>query len=374
MTAARLIWQFSILVFGLAVSTIQASSFETAKPFDHAGLARQVLEKHVVPGYEKLASAAKSLSQAIDRHCTQPSRTLPKSVGKAFDDFVVAWGHVEHINFGPITKENRLERILFFPDRRGLGARQVSRALQTRDPDVTDVQKLASKSVALQGLSALEIVLFQDRGGKPEAPEAQDHRCRFALAISGNLQARSQEILNEWKQDDGFRRLILNPGPDNPQFFKPSEVTQVLAKSLDQGLERIREERIAGPLGFGKQKRRLPAVLERSGRTFRLTTANIEGLRDLYTTGGMQQAIIGTGRAKGVANLQSNAKLVLSEITTAHTISKRLVGVSKPFDNPDILSRLLSVGFPLKNARTQLAILMAATAGLTLGFNSSDGD
>jgi hypothetical protein len=48
--------------------------------------------------------------------------------------------------------------------------------------------------------------------------------------------------------------------------------------------------------------------------------------------------------------------------------------VPKPFDDPDITVRLISMGFPLKNARAQLTTLMAATAGLTLGFNSSDGD
>lgn len=374
MTAARSIRNFAILGVALVASTVQASGFETSKPFDHAGLARQALEKHVVPGYEKLASAATGLSQAIDRHCAQPSRTLPKYVTKAFDDFVVAWGRVEHINFGPITKENRKEKLLFFPDRRGLGARQVTRSLQTRDPDVTDVNKLASKSVALQGLGALEIVLFRDAGSKPETPEAQKHRCQFARAISGNLANRTQQMRDEWKLEDGFRHHFLNPGPGNPLFFKPSEVTQVLAKSLDQGLERIREERIAGPLGLGKQRRRLAAVLERSGRTFRLTVANLEGLRDLYTAGGMQNAILATDRAKGVASLPASSRLVLNELNTAHKIAKKVVGVSKPFDDPGIPSQLIAMGFPLKNARGQLTVLMAATAGLTLGFNSSDGD
>ncbi len=375
MLTARFIRQFVIFAFTAVVSSAAVQAAEPRKPFDHATLARQALEKHIVPGYKNLVNAAKGLSQEMDRYCAKPpSPKPPRSVDRAFDAFVTAWGRVEHINFGPITQENRLERILFFPDRRGLGARQVARALQKRDPGVTDAQVLASKSVALQGIGALEIVLFGERGKADDNAEARTHRCGFARAVAANLLRLSQEVLDGWTREDGFRHTWLNPGAGNPLFVKPSEVTQVLAKSVDQGLERIRDERVAGPLAFGKQRRRLPAVLEKSNHTFRLTTANLEGLRDLYTTGGIQKAIVATESVDGIASVPDNAALVLNEINTALKIARRLIGVPRPFDNSDITRRLIAMGFPLKNARTQLTILMAATAGLTLGFNSSDGD
>ena len=50
---------------------------------------------------------------------------------------------------------------------------------------------------------------------------------------------------------DGYARHWLNPGEGNPHFLKRSETTLALAKALDNGLERVRDEWIAAPLGLG---------------------------------------------------------------------------------------------------------------------------
>jgi len=339
--------------------------------FDHAGLARQALEAHIRPGYAALVGSAQALAKELGDYCAQISVDRRRAVDRAFDGVVAAWGRIEHIRFGPVTVDNRLERIFFWPDRRGLGARQVAATLRTRDASVIDPVGLAGKRIALQGIGALEATLF-------DAPlnEGEDRafRCAYAKAISANIADIAGAILKEWTDPDLYSRHWLNPGAGNPHYLTPSETTLALAKAFDTGLERVRDDWIAGPLGFGPQKRPLPAVLGKSGRTLRLVQAGLEGLRNLFAGGGMQKAIVAVKHINPSVNTRINARLVLQEIATALGQVRRLSRQGRPLDPIAMQGPLIAVGFPLKNARLQAAALLTLTANLSIGFNASDGD
>jgi predicted lipoprotein len=342
--------------------------------FDHAGLARRALERHIRPGYQRFAMAAGELDGAMRPYCEQPTPASRKRVEAAFDAVVTAWGRVEHLAFGPVTTGEQLDRIMFWPDRRGTGARQLANALRTRDPTLLDAAKLAEKSAALQGLPALDTLLFGTASDTENEPEASRHRCGFATAVAANLARMAQVIAGAWAGADGFSQSWLSPGPGNPHFLKPSETTLALAGALDRGLEKVREQRLGGPLGLNAQRRKLPAVLAKSGRTMLLVAANIEGLRDLYVEGGMQQAFAATAGADPASNTAGLAGLVASELKRAGSGAAALVGIPSPFEAPVDAQRVIALGFPLKNARVTAATLLTASTGLSLGFNASDGD
>jgi hypothetical protein len=348
-----------------------AASAQEAAAFDHVGLARQALEKHIRPGYAALVSAANALTAALDSSCARRTPEQQRALDRAFDGLVTAWGRIEHIRFGPVAEVNRLERIFFWPDRRGLGARQVAQTLRARDSDALDPTKLAEKRVAIQGLAALEIALFDMPS---EGAEARDYRCAYAKAISANIANMSAAMLAEWTAPDRYVRHWLNPGEGNPYFLKPTETTLALAKALGNGLERVRDEWIAGPIGFGPQRRRLTPVLSKSARTLKYIQAGLDGLYELYTTAGMHKAIADTGGAHPDVTVPLNAKLVEREIATARDQIRRLVRQGKPFDPDAMMQPLVSIGFPLKNAREQVIALLGLTAGVSIGFNASDGD
>jgi predicted lipoprotein len=299
---------------------------------------------------------------------------MPRAVSTAYDEVVAHWGAVEQINFGPATMDHRLDRFLFFPDRRGLGARQVAKALETRDATLLDAAALGGRSVGLQSLSALDIVLFDPMRKNIKDAAALDYRCRYALAIAGNLDRIARDILVEWSKPDGYRKTWLEPGPANTAYRKPIETTMALSKALLQGLERIRDERVGGPLGFGKQRRKMQAALATSGRTLLLVVGNIDGLIDLYRSGGIENAIREAQPREATERLPAMALLVENEMKTARGIAQKLVNTPKPFDDRASAQRLIAMGFPLKNARDQAMSLLTLTAGITLGFNASDGD
>jgi uncharacterized protein len=339
---------------------------QEAPAFDHAALAKQALEMHIRPGYAALVESAQALAKALDGHCARR-----RAVDSAFDGLVTAWGRIEHIRFGPVTTDNRLERLFFWPDRRGLGARQVAATLRARDAAALDPVALAAKRVAIQGLGALETALFN---APPTGAEDRAYRCAYAKAIAANIGNIAGAILKEWSDPDLYARHWLDPGTGNPHFLKRAETTLALAKALDNGLERVRDEWIAAPLGFGIQRRRLTPVLSTSKRTLKFFEAGLDGLQRLYTTAGLHKAIVDTAKAHPGVTVPLNAKLVRTEIETARNQLRRLVRQGKPFDADAMMQPFVAVGYPLKNARMQLAALLGLTAGVSMGFNATDGD
>ena len=361
---------FGAAVFVALVLATGAPRAAVAEQFDHAGLARSVLNAHIRPGYARLVLAATNMKKALATSCLPQTKAAKSARNSAFDRLIDAWGRIEHIQFGPITRETRLERILFWQDRRGRGARQVEQVIANRDQSVLDVNLLANRSVALQGIGALESVLYKEPTAFAD-PSSARFRCSYGQAIATNLATIAAQLQFDWSDNGDYAKLWLSAGPGNPQFLSPSETTLALAKAFDHGIERIRDTRIAGPLGLNQQRVRTPAVLSTSGRTIRLITANIEGIRELYIAGGLQRAITATNANESD---KSRAKLVADELNTALKIARSLAPVANPFAQGKTAQPLVAMGFPLKNARDQAAVLLASTAGLSMGFNASDGD
>jgi predicted lipoprotein len=368
--AERVMSRLAGVVVACLVAFGAASAAEHGA-FDHAGLARQALEKHIQPGYAALVSAAAALTKSLDAYCARRTNEQQRSMERAFDGLVTAWGRIEHIRFGPITEDNRLERIFFWPDRRGIGARQVAQVIRAREADALDPDKLAKKRVAIQGLGALEIALFD---ASPIDADERAFRCAYAKAISANIGNLAAAVLADWTGASGYARDWLNPGDGNPHFLKASETTLALGKSLDNGLERVRDEWIGAAIGLNAQRRKLTPVLAKSKRTLKLFQAGMDGLHHLYTAGGLHKAILDTSPAHLGVTVPLNAKLVRNEIETARGEIAKLARQGKPFDADKMMQPLVAVGFPMKNAREQAIALLGLTAGLSMGFNASDGD
>ena len=72
---------------------------------------------------------------------------------------------------------------LFWPDRKGIALRQVQAILAKQDATATDPATLKTKSVAVQGLGALEYVLFGTGAEALALPEG-DFRCDYGNAIT----------------------------------------------------------------------------------------------------------------------------------------------------------------------------------------------
>ena len=179
-------------------------------------IVNSAIDGFVRPGYRTFHQATSTLLADGQALCATPSQAALDAARKSFGETVDAWSRIEIIRFGPVTEQNRLERVLFWPDRKGTGLKQVQAALASQDATAADAKKLADKSVAMQGLGALEFVLY---GTGSEALATGDaYRCSYGAAIAGNLEAIAAELDTAWADSDGFAKIWANPSADNPLY------------------------------------------------------------------------------------------------------------------------------------------------------------
>ncbi len=121
----------------------------------------RMLVSYIRPGYDEVNIAASDLETSLAELCATPSGEHLEAARSGFRATVDRWSRMEWLRIGPVMSENRLERILFFPDRKGTGRKQVQAAIASRNESVIKVETLSSQSVAMQGLGALEFILWQ---------------------------------------------------------------------------------------------------------------------------------------------------------------------------------------------------------------------
>lgn len=353
----------------LAFALLCLSAVSAHAEADHAAIARASLDQYIRPGYAQLAESAALLSQSVGALCTQPSAASLKGAQTAFAAMVATWGKVEPIRFGPVAEEHRYERIFYWPDPKGLGGRQVHEALAKQDQGVTEIGALKGKSVALQGLPALEELLYGDGAeALAKGTGAAAFRCRFAASIAANVAAMTKEIKQGWQDGAPYTKAYLEPGPDNAAYHTPKEVTLELFKTFNTGIETVRDQKMAKALGAKLEDARPQlAPFWRSGLSFANTADNLEGVRELFAKGGFAQVV--HDDSAGVEDS------ILFDLNHAIEV---LRGIDQPIAqvvrNEDLRAKLEALRVSLKSAATTAGDAIARGAGLTFGFNALDRD
>ena len=356
-----------VIAIVMVLGATLAGSGARAADVDFQAIAKRVLEKHIRPAYAELDRQAGALRGAMDKLCEAPSPAALSTAQESFGKVVLAWSHVEHIRFGPVAARHRYERFAFWPDKRGIGTRQIAAALARADEDVTRPATLAGKSVALQGLTALEVLLFgdgYDALGQQSAAGA--FRCRFAAAIGANLAEMARAVDAGWASDSGFAATFLNAGPDNPVYRKPQEVILELYKAFTMEIEIVKDIKLARTLGDKPQAARgQRAEFWRSGMALKSMAGNVEAVTGLFRIAfaqlvathyrGLDLAVVG-----GLERVSS--KLRTTPAPLVDTIRE-----------PNVWAELHRLVASLNATPSAGSRAIAQAAGL-MGLNAIDGD
>jgi len=329
---------------------------------------QNAIDGFVRPAYAHFATTAKTQQTAIDALCASPSESTLNTARDAFQQSVVAWSEVETIRFGPVTEQNRLERILFWPDRKSIGLKQVQAALADEDPTAADPKSLASKSVAMQGFGALEFILY-GTGAEELTTASGAYRCRFGASIAANLAALSSDVSSGWADPQGFAAQWANPGPENALFRTDQEAVSELVDILVQGLEMIRDVRLNGFLGrWPEEDKPRQAIYWRSQATVPSLRGDVDGLRKLFEASGIASTLDAEN-----AHIAQSISIVLGNSVEAAAS----LGESAPADalkdkaQRDQLEHLRLTTSTLSEL---IGVRLTGALGLSAGFSSLDGD
>ena len=347
-----------------------------ARAYDHEGLARDALEHHIRPGYAAFDKAAADLSAAATVLCGAPSADGLAHAKAAFKDAALSWARVEHLHFGPIADDKRSERLIYWPDPKGLVRKQAAAIIETADETAFD-GRLAGKSVAVQGFTALDAVLFGAGSQELQLPAATGSpRCRYTQALTANIASIAKATAEGWKPGSTFETIWLKPGDGNSTYLSAKETTQALLQSYVTGLELLRDTRLKGQLGLQKAGgKALEPMLPNSGLALPYLQASIEGLKSLLSDGGFisrQTDPPVTDPGKQVMTILGSINDELTRAIDAAASAGKLS--QTPFKDDAAREKLIAMGFPLKNAYVTGGQTIADQASITLGFSALDGD
>ena len=350
------------IFFAIALCVLPARADDIAG-FDE--IVSATIEDFVVPRSARLAEAAVAGEAAPARLCAAPSEETLGAARAAFADPVLAHAAVEVVRFGPVLSDNRLERLNFWPDRKGLGLRQVERTIAAGETPPVD--ELRARSVALQGLGALEFVLFGD-GAATLAGADGKARCAFGHAIAGALRTTAAEVLADWRAPDGHAGLMRNPGPDNPLYRTETEVMQALIRATTEELQLLADTKIRATIGENPEAARPKrAPFWRSGLTLGVFSENAASVGALFATGRMALALDKSDSAM--------PNEIAFDIRQAVEAFGRAEGpIETVVADPDGHALVLFTTIPLDDAAAIIGGRYGPEIGATPGFNSLDGD
>jgi hypothetical protein len=349
------------ITFGLGVATPASAT----KATDIVGGA---IDGFVRPGYEAFHETTSKLVDAENALCAAPSQAALDAARGAFGTTVEAWSRIEIIRFGPVTENNRLERVLFWPDRKGTGLRQVQAALAEEDGTAADPSRLAGKSVAMQGLGALEFLLFGTGSEALAAGGDTGYRCDYAAAIAGNLDTIAAELETAWDDPSGFAALWSQPSADNPLFRDGTEAVTELMDVFVTGTELVRDVRLGGFLGEEpEQDKPRQALFWRSGKTVDALAGNLDGMRGLLEASKLAGALPADQAWMGGS--------ALFEFSNAARAAEGAQGpIADVLADPEKRAMLAYFGLVTSSLSEIFGTQMSGALGLTAGFSSLDGD
>jgi predicted lipoprotein len=327
----------------------------------------RAIDGFIRPAYSALHERASAMSGSIKALCAAPSQEGLEAARAGFASLVDAWSQVEIITFGPIREDNRLERMLYWPDRKGIGLKQVQAALAAADPTAADPAGIAAKSVAMQGLGALEYILH-GTGADDLAGAGGAYRCAYGAAVSGNIEAIAADVEAGWRRPDGFAALWRDAGPQNPLYRDGTESVTELMEVFINGLEMVREVRVKGFLGERPDRDRpKQAIFWRSAGTGATLAGNLEGMDRLFEASGIGDAL--PENARWLA--QSVQVLFANGVADARAASGP---VDAALADPVRRARLEHFRLVTSSLSELIGTRMTAEFGLTAGFSSLDGD
>jgi predicted lipoprotein len=357
----------------LIVGLVILASFLAAGPsaaFDKAEASKvmaNTVDGYIRPAYADFHAKASALATATAQFCAAASDSGLKAVQESFADTVASWGRIEFLRLGPVMEQNRLERILFYPDRKSTGLKQVQALLANPDDNVTYAPSLRTRSVAIQGLGAYEYLFF---GAYPEAVVAEENgfRCRYGLAVAKNVESIAAELQSAWDAPDGVARDWKTPSPNNPVYRDEKEAVSALIGIAVHGLEMVRDQRIAHFYkGKGRKVSPRLAVYWRSGLTMTALRANVDGLAKFWTVTDITALL-----DPDFHSLSESASFDLKNASSA--LAKLDQPTAERLADAKYLGKLDFIEFNLKDAMTRIDGDVGGAIGLGAGFSFADGD
>jgi predicted lipoprotein len=313
----------------------------------------------IIPSYDALAEETKAEEEAWTRFCATPRADAVGGLKESYRKTADAWSRIEFVLYGPISKDFRYERMAHWPERKNAIGRALSNLLARKGGDDLTPERFSQTSVAVQGLSALERLLYGENAADAlsNGSEEATRRCGVGMAIAGNLARTSAQVLEEWRRPDGTL-TEFEKGND----AKVEEAATRLATDYIALFEIIDDQKLGAVMGDGIDHVR-PTLAEgwRSGRSMRAIGVNLEAAEAL-------------GRILVDPSSDEGVSLGYAQRTARGMAEGAPSDIGKAAADPKERRNLVLLRDAVHSLRETAEASIPAALGISLGFNSRDGD
>lgn len=311
----------------------------------------RLVDRFIVPHYQALSLTADAQEKAWSEFCAKPDAMGFETLQRAYLATADSWSQIEFLRYGPIGDEFRAERLSYWPERKNATAKALGALLEKSGVEDLAPQLFVKNSVAVQGLPALERLLFDEKAQVEMLNGLRkERRCAVGQAIAWNIVMIAHDVRLGWTND--VVEAIANPDT-------AKEATSRIATDFLSAFAYMRDSKLRPVLGKDAAEAR-PALAEgwRSKRSKRALALNIETALDIAK-------LIMAGKEGDTP----------ATITTAASFAEALPEDFGPAVR-DVKQRqqfylLLDA---LAAARDKAHDEIPAMLGVTVGFNSQDGD
>ncbi|BCJ91508.1 hypothetical protein IZ6_22430 [Terrihabitans soli] len=343
------------LFFLLSLTPLAAQENITVRTnVDYPAVALRVIEEFAEPRYAALLTRAQAQREAWTTFCAaDPSEDNFNQLTLQFVEAVNAWSGVEILRYGPVSEDFRYERIAYWPERKN----DVQRGLQKllSENDVLTPEGMRAKSVAVQGLSALERLLYDNdnRASLLAKGAGGKRRCAAGLAIAGNLENIAKDIVGAWP---AVKEQMKVAGSTIPREAVTRFATDLLTIYQVTG-----DLKLDAPMGkTPAESKPKSAQWWRSGLSSQTLALNLQSAADL------SWIILGPG---------DEGTNVVAVIETAQRLADNLpLPLSEMVTDQVQRRNIFLLRDAVRGARDLSGTYVPPALGITLGFNSLDGD
>jgi predicted lipoprotein len=324
--------------------------------------------------YQALSRESQALSDSVQLFCqqqrNQDSIAAPRSQWRKT---MLSWQHVQWVRFGPIIENNDDWKIQFWPDKKNIAERKVQKILQS--DAVIDLALVEKSSVVIQGLSALELLLFDDAFlsvfmAKDATSERQ---CQLLSAVSTRLVNTTSRLAGKWQSQAFIDRWIGTMQIDSSNQEHGKALNDIVSGILAQ-MERVKIDKVGGPLGYKNRNKMPNGYFAESWRS----QSSIENIKENLRS--LAQLLVG-GPSYNLTLLLNEKGFPDLGVELQQSVDKTLALFDKVNDPMHMLvmdingkHQLESIYQSLGQLNALLKHKLPVSLGVSLGFNSNDGD
>lgn len=320
---------------------------------------QRLAEQAVAPAYQHWVDQSQALYEQVQSVCRPSNAADITRLRAAWRQDALAWSALQSMQPGPVTPVS--VRVSYWPDKKDLVGHQVEQWLQQPLPTVA---QLAEQSVTLQGLSALEFLLFDARFDWSQAPQ-RERLCPPVSVIAERQQMLAHEALQSWEREQGVGMRSALP---NTRYANESEALAELLKANVAGLE-VAHKKLVAALG-DKYPQPFLAEYWRSGLSLPSARAVLEGSRSLWQSG-LADAVGAQQPALAAQINEAYAQLMAAPLLSNEASALPLGALLKSAEGR---AQVKGLAEQMKSLHMQYARDVSNALQIPLGINAHDGD